>query len=145
MATDLWNKFKSAVRYGWEDGPAAVIATMRGAAATNFTELLAATLTPNGAPTLATQGINIEGLGTVDLSFVFTVAAESAEFNFWLYNGTAWCCPESSKTVTAPAGVTAVYIEPLDLESFQRIYAELVTAPSSGTVAASVGPFNSEA
>ena len=144
MSADLWSRFKSTIRWGWEDGPKAVIATMRGAAAADFATLLAATDTENGAPDDATDGINIEGLATVDLSFVFSEATESAEFNFWLYNGSEWCCPESTKTVTAPDGVTAVYVEPLDLETFQRIYAELVTAPSSGTVAVKCGPFNDE-
>ncbi len=144
MSADLWTKFKSAVRYGWEAGPEALVAVALGSFATDFTELFADSSTLNGSPSLATDGINVEGLGAIDIVAKFSVAAESAECRFWLYDGTSWNAPESTKTITAPSGITNVYIEPLDKESFERLYAELVTAPTSGTVQLKASPYNDE-
>lgn len=144
MATDLWTKFKSAVRYGWEAGPKAIVAVALGSFETDFVELLADGNTLNGAPALGTDGVNVEGLKTIDICAIFSAAAQSAEFRFWLYNGVDWCAPEATKTITAPTGISKVYIEPLDLETFQRVYAELVTAPGSGTVQLKSGPYNDE-
>lgn len=144
MSSDLWTKFKSAVRYGYEAGPKAVVAVALGSLEADFTELFAASSTLNGAPSLATDGLSVAGLKTIDLCALFSVAAESATFRFWLYNGVEWCAPETDKAITAQSGTSNVYVEPLDLETFERLYAELVTAPSSGTVQLKASPYNDE-
>lgn len=144
MATDLWTKFKGAVRWAGETFGRAAIATIKASPEASLAELLAAASADNGAPGTGDAGISVQGFATVDLGFIFSVTAEAATFRFYLGDGTDWYTPEADKTVTAQTGETNVYIEPLDVESWDRLYARLITPPTSGTVAAKAGPYNDE-
>lgn len=133
----LWDRFQQAVE--WLDTAATALSgirTVAGAELGNFDEIVAATSGATAAPSSSTDGIDVEGRRTVDLAFKFSVAGETATVRVYLYDaaGDAWYSPESDKSLTLQSGESNLYIEPLDVETFDRIDVRIITAPSSGTL-----------
>lgn len=137
MATTLWQKFESAVR--WARGVTqAGVATMRVAPAALTPHRLLDEVTATGAaPTVVGDGADIEGLATVNLGYVHSVAAQTSEIVIWLWDGEHWL-EHSTQTLDKTAGA----LDALDTEGYPRIAVQLTTAPGSGNVTVKVFPHN---
>lgn len=129
--TDLWTRFQSAVRWLVE-GSTAGVRTITGAPVADMVTVVVDNA-PSPAPATAADGIDVRGVRTVDMAAEFEIAGESAVLRIYVFNG-AWYAAAEDVTVTAQAGESRVFLDPFDVESWQRVYVRIITAPTSGAL-----------
>jgi len=136
MATTLWDKFQSAVRYVRGTTEAAV-ATILAAPMLSAIKFIDAGSSATAAPSSVTDGVDVEGIRDVDVSYVHSASGASTTVTAWLYNGSAWCAYQSI-ALDQDTGV----VDALNTGSFSRLFLQITTATSSGTVDVYVSPHN---
>ena len=140
MATTLWDKFQSAVRYlvGTEQSG---VATYRVSDSTKSLASLGGTvLVPEGPPTTATDGVDIAGLATVNVIIEFDDFNQTATLLFYYFKGGTWFAGETLD-VTTGVDIANIALPPIDTEGYDRIFVR-VTALSGDLLTRSVFPHN---
>ena len=148
MADTIWDRIKSAVHWLWGDGSGAndragvrVVPSAPPVQAPHT--LVNASAVATSAPALASAGINIAGIKTINLCGEFGAAGASGELRVWLYANGAWYPPENVKSIAAPSGQTRVYLEPFDAEGWERLHVQFPSAPTAALTVRAF-PFNVE-
>lgn len=136
--TDLWTKFQTALVFVRAALEAGVAIVQRAPASQTPGALLTASTGTTAAPTLAAQGLSIEGWRTVNLcSKLASGSAFTATIQIYLYAG-GWY-PFTSVDLTEADGV----LDALDTEGFERLYVR-VTAHTGDPHSLVLFPYNVE-
>lgn len=87
-------------------------------------------------------GVSVEGFDDVNIYWVLSDPAASAEVKIWFYDGNVWV-PEANNTQTLDnADGRDVFGSVEIVGGFSRVYAEVTSAPSSGSLTMWVTPHN---
>lgn len=146
MSTTLWQKFQAALSWLHATSTAGVRAIKASPYVATPFDLLDTEVATIAPPDQATDGANIIGLTTVNLTFVHDTANpdNTTTVSLWLYNGREWCFFREVEC----AGHTGV-LDPVDAEGLHRIAASVLDADIGGNgdataITLSVTPYNPE-
>ncbi|MDZ7703375.1 MAG: hypothetical protein U5L04_02695 [Trueperaceae bacterium] len=145
MATTLWDKFKFAIR--WVRGTTDAAVAVLQAAPANQTpyKLLDAVGSDNNAPSADTDGVDVEGVGTLQFYWRHATSGQTSEVTLFFYDADPNEASDADRwfrwgtlSLDADEGIA----DPFDLEGhWTRVYAQLTTAPGD-TVTLKVAPHN---
>lgn len=132
--TDLWTRFQGAVRWVGESLGNAAVAVVPASHVTDAVFVVPYASAATAAPALATDGIDIRGIKTVDLGVMFDNEGSSVVIRVYLFNSQGWFAAAEDVTITAPLDELKVYLDPLDVESWQRLAIRIITPPAADGV-----------
>jgi hypothetical protein len=139
MASNLWGKFQSGVRWIYATTLAA-IAVIEMAPPLNVIKHLDAVPAVSSAPVDGDSGVSIEGIRWVDICYRHSDPAGTSGGTIWLYNDVIWAVWDSEVAFDKEAGALNAF----DSGSYSRMAIQITTAPSAGTVDVYINNHNTE-
>lgn len=139
MATTLWDKFQTGIR--WVKGTAlAAVAIIVMAPPLNVIKHIDAASAVTTAPSAADDGVSIEGIRWVDICYAHSDPTGTSGGTIWLYNGVIWAAWDTEVAFDKEAGALNAF----DSGSYSRMAIQMTTAPSAGTVDVYINNHNTE-